>query len=241
MKDQLPPILALKNFADLQDAIARKLSKSKSGLPIEAFTDAMAAPASLAYWLARRKIQPKRRIFRVAVIGAHSFDTVVNGVGYSHIPFLTRIPAKEIHIILIGPEVQMKNAYQHNCPEGCVQCHPVACELQHVVKDLIRNKLDAAMLFNPGFGSNNTIDSLLFGHHNSVLEDGSLMKLAEQGIPIGATAFVKMDAQLDIRELRRRGFKPANPERNPWGVTFPKDKQMPFIVPSWSRWLFDIA
>jgi hypothetical protein len=77
------------------------------------------------------------------------------------------------------------------------------------------------------------------------LEDGSLQRLAESGIPMAFSGYVKQDAKADMESLAKAGIFARNLRKNPWGVTLGRVEQAIAGIPlgkftnSWSTWVYD--
>jgi hypothetical protein len=240
--DSLPPILRCKSFADVKVILEHSLGREIL-LEGEAFNLALAPTVTLASWIAQRNIRPNSSTLRLALIGAAEIERRGKGTPYAHLPLLAALQVEMTHVVLIGPDVGTEFGIEYRTQFGKVHVHAIRARVEEMVDVLVSNDFDAAMIFHPGFRSHEELFRPAGYRQNTMLQEGGIHALAHAGIPLGATAFVKMDALADIAALREAGLRVRDLRQNTFGFRSGQ-AEVPIIGKkfrmTWAAWLYEI-
>jgi len=209
-KDAIP-VLQHQSWRHLLRWLGRDLYRSLDGIARKDLTVRVASVVTLARWIGRQKITPKRPDrLRVAIVGAEEVDTFDGGKWYGLLPRLLGA-SWEPEVSFVGPKLKLSGS--RFPPLGPDSVGPVIVRehrgtLHDRWGDLDPGSLDLAMLFQPGFEN-----------HREWFSQDDLRLVVGSGIPMGVTSYGRDEYYIDRAVLGAYGFSDqGGAEENPFFV-----------------------
>jgi hypothetical protein len=170
----------------------------------------LAAPAAVARWIAEAGPQDAPdAALRLLVVGAEKLDAVDEGRWYQLVPVLLDRPGS-VEVVLVGDRLHRRfdSPLRERAPGQPARMH--VGRLSSYLEVEREPKADLALLFHPGFQK-----------HRGWLEDGSLRRLHELGIPVVVLSYEADESEIERWVVGCYGFDAVDmPLLNPFFLDF---------------------
>jgi len=154
--------------------------------------------ATLARWIAwQDPAFPQAGRWRIAVVGAQELDTFDRGKWYGLLPALLGGEGL-VEVSFVGPRVALDTSrFLPVGPSavGAVQVRAYPVALSECWQDIVQERPDLALLFQPGFETN-----------EGWFEGSGFSAMVTSGVQVGATSYGRDEYVIDRTVLTARGY-----------------------------------
>jgi len=152
----------------------------------------------LARWIAWQDVRFEQAgRLRIAVVGAQELDTFDRGKWYGLLPVLLGGEGL-VEVSFVGPRVALEaSRFLPVGPPavGAVQVRAYPVALTECWQDIVQERPDLALMFQPGFETN-----------EGWFEGSGFSTMVTSGVPVGATSYGRDEYVIDRAVLTARGY-----------------------------------